>query len=63
MYNGIATQIEKNASNLALATLIKKDGTPFPSSGGAVTCRGISSGIRGLRRGRQRVTAVILDDL
>jgi len=46
-----------------LATLVKDDGTPFQTSGSIITCRGVTSGIRGAKHGTMRPTLVLLDDL
>lgn len=63
-YNGRSTDIEKNATNLRLPTIYRKDdNTPYPSSSSVVTVRGITSGIRGLKVGKLRPDVVILDDL
>lgn len=62
-YRGRPTELQKNATDLSFPRLFKDDGTEFPTSGSTVTCRGIGSGIRGLRKGTQRVTCVLLDDL
>lgn len=62
-YNGIVTEIQKNSTNIVLATLKDKDGVPFKTSDSVVTVRGITSGIRGLKHGTMRPTCVLLDDL
>jgi hypothetical protein len=63
MYRGRSTQLQKNAGTIILATLTKEDGTPYPTSGSIITCRGIGSGIRGAKKGTLRPSLVLLDDL
>lgn len=63
LYNGRSTSIQKNAGTIIFASLYKKDGTSFKTSGSLVTCRGITSGIRGMKHGVLRPTLVLLDDL
>lgn len=62
-YKGRSTELQKNATDISFPRLFKDDTTEFPTSGSVVSCRGIGSGIRGLRKGTQRVTCVLLDDL
>ena len=62
-YNGVSTEIQRNASNIQFARLLGKDGNEFKTSGSVITVRGLGSGIRGLKVGRLRPDAVILDDL
>lgn len=63
LYKGRSTEIQKNAGSIVFATLEKPDGTPYPTSGSVVTCRGITSGIRGAKHGTLRPSLVLLDDL
>ena len=63
LYHGRSTEIQKNAGSIVFATLDKSDGTPYPTSGSIITCRGITSGIRGAKHGTMRPSLVLLDDL
>lgn len=56
------TDLKKSVDTLQLAKIVR-DGKPAPSSGSIVTCRGVSSGLRGMKCGTQRPTCIILDDL
>ena len=62
-YRGVMTDIQKNASNIVLAKLKDDDGNELPTSNSILTCRGISSGLRGMKFGKLRPTLVLLDDL
>ena len=63
MYKGIMTDIQKNASNIVLARLKDEAGNELPTSNSVLTCRGVSSGLRGMKFGTMRPTLVLLDDL
>lgn len=63
IYHGRSTHIKKTASMIMLPDLYKEDGTPYPTSGSIISCRGISSGIRGAKCGTLRPSLVLLDDL
>jgi hypothetical protein len=63
LYRGVSTDLEKNASELVFARLKDKDGKEFPTSGSVISCRGVTSGIRGLKRGNLRPSYAILDDI
>lgn len=63
LFNGQSTELSKTSSEIVFPRLFKEDGSEYPTSGSVVTCRGLNSGIRGLRKGTQRVTCVLLDDL
>ena len=63
LYRGRSTEIQKNAGSIVFAKLEKSDGVPYPTSGSIVTCRGITSGIRGAKHGTMRPSLVLLDDL
>lgn len=63
LYHGRSTEIQKNAGSIVFATMEKSDGTPYPTSGSVITCRGITSGIRGAKHGTMRPSLVLLDDL
>ena len=62
-YNGVATEIEKNSGIIRLARLVREDGTEMPTSGSAITVRGVTSGVRGLKLGKMRPDTVLCDDL
>lgn len=62
-YRGHSTELQKNATDISFPRLFRDDNTEYPTSGAVVSCRGVGSGIRGLRKGTQRVTCVLLDDL
>lgn len=61
-YNDRPTDIVKNSKQIVIAS-ITKDGKKLPASGATIAIRGISSGIRGLKKGTMRPTLVLLDDL
>ena len=63
IYHGKSTRIKKTASTIMLPDLVKEDGTKYPTAGSIITCRGISSGLRGAKCGTLRPTLVLLDDL
>ena len=63
LYKGKSTEISKNAQQLIFARLKGDDGKELPTSGSIIAVRGISSGIRGLKRGTLRPSLVLLDDL
>lgn len=62
-YRGKMTDMQKNASNIVLARLQDDNGNELPTSNSILTCRGISSGLRGMKFGTLRPTLVLLDDL
>ena len=62
-YKGRMTDIQKNASNIVFPRLQDDDGNELPTSNSILTCRGISSGLRGMKFGKLRPTLVLLDDL
>lgn len=62
-YRGISTEIQKNSSNLVFARLVGEGGEEFATSGSIITCRGVSSGLRGMKFKNLRPTCAILDDL
>lgn len=57
------TDIQKNASNIVFPRLQDNDGNELPTSNSILTCRGVTSGLRGMKFGTMRPTLVILDDL
>lgn len=60
LYRGLTTDLQKTANQLVFPRL----GADFPTSNSCVVCRGISSGVRGLRGpGGIRPDVVILDDI
>lgn len=63
MYNGVATEISKTASQLVLARLKGADGVEAPTSGSIIATRGITSGIRGLKHHSLRPDVACLDDI
>lgn len=63
LYKGRTTDIQKNASQIVFATLKDDDGNELKTSGSMMTVRGISSGLRGMKKGTMRPSLVILDDL
>lgn len=63
LYKGASTDIQKNSGNIVFARLRREDGSEFPTSGSILTCRGITSGIRGMKFGKLRPTCALLDDL
>lgn len=63
LYRGRPTAIQRNSGAIVFATLYDADGRPFKSSGSIITCRGITSGIRGAKFGTMRPSLVLLDDL
>lgn len=60
---GKLVEISKNATNLQFPSINDEDGKPLPTSGSVVTCRGMTSGVRGLKVGSLRPDLAILDDL
>lgn len=62
-YNGVATEIVKNADRLCFARLKKSDGTEFSTSGSCIYTKGITSGIRGVKYHTLRPDVAYLDDL
>ena len=63
LYKGHSTELQVKDGVLVLPKITKDDGTPYPTSGSCVACRGILSGLRGLKHGTLRPTCVILDDV
>ena len=62
-YHKHSTELQYRDGFLKLPRLIKEDGTEYATSGSCVACRGITSGLRGLKHGTLRPTCVILDDI
>lgn len=63
LYRGVSTDLEKNSSELVFARLKDENGNEMPTSGSVISCRGVTSGIRGLKRGNLRPSYAILDDI
>lgn len=62
-YRGKTTDIQRNASQLVFARLQDDDGNERPTSGSLVCCRGVTSSLRGLKKGTLRPSCCLLDDL
>ena len=60
---GKLVEISKNATNLQFPSINDEDGNPLPTSGSVITCRGMTSGLRGIKVGSLRPDLAILDDL
>lgn len=60
MYRGVPTYIQKNASDMSFAQFPGMDGQPH---GCHISARAITGGLRGMRKGSQRVDSILLDDL
>lgn len=63
LFNGTSTDLQRTMTDLVFPRLKRKDGTEYPTSGSVLTVRGITSGIRGLKRNALRPDCVLLDDL
>ena len=63
LYRGVSTDLERNSSELVFARLKDEHGNEMPTSGSVISCRGVTSGIRGLKRGNLRPSYAILDDI
>lgn len=63
LYRGISTDLEKTSSELVFARLKDENGNELPTSGSVISCRGVTGGIRGLKRGNLRPSYAILDDI
>ena len=65
LYGGKSTELIHNTMQLCFARLVESDGSEAPSSGACVECRGITSGMRGMKHGQggMRPQLVLLDDL
>ena len=64
LFNGVSTDLQHTSTDLVFPRLKNEDGKgEYPTSGSVLTVRGISSGIRGLKRNALRPDCVLLDDL
>ena len=63
LYKGKSTELQKNSQQISFARLTDDDGKELPTSGSTIAVRGITSGIRGMKKGTMRPTLVLLDDL
>ena len=63
LYKGISTNVSKTASQITFARLRDDNGNELPTSQSTIVCRGITSGVRGLKSGKLRPDFVLLDDL
>lgn len=63
LYKGVSTNVSKTASQITFARLKDEDGEEMPTSQSTIVCRGITSGVRGLKSGKLRPDFVLLDDL
>jgi len=62
-YRGTPTEISKRATQIVLARLRHDSGEEIPTSGSILTIKGITSGLRGMRKSLLRPTLVLLDDI
>lgn len=62
-YRGRDCGVERNATTISLARLVDEDGKEFPTFGSIITCRGVTSGLRGMRQGKLRPDAILIDDV
>jgi len=63
LYKGVSTELSKNRSQIVFARLRDGNGDELPTSGSIISVRGISSGMRGMKKGTLRPSLVLLDDL
>lgn len=59
----MSTELAKNSGHVQFARLTDENGNELPTSGSVIAVRGVSSGIRGLKKNTLRPTLAILDDL
>lgn len=59
----MSTDLQHTSTDLVFPRLISDDGSEMPTSGSCLTVRGITSGIRGLKRGSLRPDTVLMDDI
>lgn len=63
LYNNTSTDLQRTSTDLAFPRLKNEDGSEMPTSGSYLTVKGITSGIRGCKRGKLRPDIVIMDDI
>lgn len=62
-YHGRDCGIERNSTTISLPRLVDENGNEFPTFGSVITCRGVTSGLRGMRQGKIRPDVVLVDDI
>jgi len=62
-YHGRDCGIERNSTTISLPRLVDENGKEFPTFGSVITCRGVTSGLRGMRQGKIRPDVVLVDDI
>lgn len=62
-YRGKTTDIQRTAGQLVFARLQDDNGNERPTSGSLIYCRGVTSSLRGMKKGTMRPTCCLLDDL
>ena len=63
LYRGRDVGIERNSTTIQLPRLVDDNGNEFPTFGSVITCRGVTSGLRGMRQGKIRPDVVLVDDI
>lgn len=63
LYRGVSTDIQFTASELVFARMRDDNGNDYPTSGSVISCRGVTSSLRGMKHGVLRPSFAILDDL
>lgn len=63
MYKGRDCAIERNSTTISLARIVDENGNECPTFGSIITCRGVTSGLRGMRQGKIRPDVVLVDDI
>lgn len=62
-YKGRDCAVERNATTISLPRLVDDNGDELPTFGSVITCRGVTSGLRGMRQGKIRPDIVLVDDI
>lgn len=62
-YRGRDVAVERNATTISLPRLVDDNGNELPTFGSVITCRGVTSGLRGMRQGKLRPDFAIVDDI
>lgn len=62
-YRNKTTDIQRTSGQLVFARLQDDNGHERPTSGSLICCRGITSSLRGMKKGTLRPSLVLLDDL